>query len=203
MMEKIHQGIMILLKLFGSKARVELLSSFFSNPERRFYVRELERLTGEEYKNVNRELKNLEKIGLLTSEKEGNLKYYSLNQGFVLYPELKSMIFKTAGVQGALQTALLPIKGIKFAFIYGSFATGEETPKSDVDLMVIGKVRMERVLEILRDPEEKLNREINLSLFGLSEFKEQLKKKDYFVGEVFRDPKIMLIGSEDELRKLG
>jgi len=69
--------------------------------------------------------------------------------------------------------------------------------------MVIGKVRMERVLEILRDPEEKLNREINLSLFGWSEFKEQLKKKDYFIGEVFRDPKIMLIGSEDELRKLG
>lgn len=202
-MEKIHPGTMILFKLFGSKARVEILSTFLSKPECRFYVRELERLTGEEYKNVNRELKNLEKIGLLTSEKEGNLKYYSLNQGFVLYPELKSMIFKTAGVQGALQTALLPIKGIKFAFIYGSFATGEETPKSDVDLMVIGKVRMERVLETLRDPEEKLNREINLSLFGLSEFKEQLKKKDYFVGEVFRDPKIMLIGSEDELRKLG
>ena len=53
-------------KLFSSKVRIELLNTFFLHPEKSFYLRELERVTGEDYKNVSTELKNLESIGLLT-----------------------------------------------------------------------------------------------------------------------------------------
>ncbi|GAG32288.1 unnamed protein product, partial [marine sediment metagenome] len=57
----------MLQKLFSSRVRVEILSAFLMNPERKLYVREVARLTGEDYKNVSMELRNLEEIGLLSS----------------------------------------------------------------------------------------------------------------------------------------
>ena len=50
----------MLHKLFSSKVRIELLSTFFLHPEKSFYLRELERITGEDYKNISVELKNLD-----------------------------------------------------------------------------------------------------------------------------------------------
>ncbi len=38
----------MLHKLFSSKVRIELLNTFFLHPEKSFYLRELERITGGE-----------------------------------------------------------------------------------------------------------------------------------------------------------
>ena len=43
-------------KLFGSKTRTKLLSLFFGNPERSFYVREMTRVIEEQINSVRREL---------------------------------------------------------------------------------------------------------------------------------------------------
>jgi len=151
----------MLQALLTSKVRIELLSTFFLHDERDFYVRELERITGEDYKNITLELSNLEGIGLLRSRKEGNLKYYGLNKEFLLYEELKSIIAKTRGAAPALKEVLLRQKDIDFAFIYGSLASGENRAKSDIDLMVIGKIPLEDLLTLLREPERVLARDIN------------------------------------------
>ena len=63
----------MLTNLFKSKIRIELLDMFFSNPDRDFYVREIEKTTGEYYRSISRELRNLEEIGLLKSRKEVNI----------------------------------------------------------------------------------------------------------------------------------
>jgi len=63
----------MLTNLFKSKIRIELLNMFFSNPDRDFYVREIEKTTGEDYRSISRELRNLEEIGLLKSRKEVNI----------------------------------------------------------------------------------------------------------------------------------
>ena len=85
----------MLTNLFKSKVRIELLNMFFSNPDRAFYVRQIEKITGEDYRNISRELRNLEEIGLLKNRKEGNLKYFTLNKKFLLFEELKSIFLKT------------------------------------------------------------------------------------------------------------
>ena len=87
-----------LQKLFSSKVRIRLMDAFLSQPNARFYIRELQRKTGEDIRNIYQELQNLEAIGLLESETQGNQKYYSVNEDFFLYPELKAIIFKTTGV---------------------------------------------------------------------------------------------------------
>jgi len=186
----------IINRLFSSKLRTKLLDVFLSLPDARFYIRELERKIKEEAKNVSRELKNLEALGLLISEKQGNLKYYSVNDNFFLYPELKAIIFKTTGVQGLLKEALERLKGIETAFIYGTYATGKESESSDVDIMVIGKPDLTELNEVISNLEEKLNREINYMCFDQEEFKERRKTGDAFINEVLSGEKIMLKGSD-------
>jgi predicted nucleotidyltransferase len=193
----------MLHKLFSSKVRIELLNTFFLHPEKSFYLRELERITGEDYKNVSTELKTLESIGLLTSSKSGNLKYFHVNPGFLIYSELKSIFFKVRGAPGLLKQVLSDSPDIEYAFIYGSFAASTENDKSDLDLMVIGKIPLEILLKRLREPEKALGREINPSLFPISEMKQRLKDRDPFIDRVMDEPKIMLIGDEDGLRRLA
>ena len=197
-----HQmGWKMLQKLFSSGVRVEILSTFLMNPERERYVREVARITGEDYKNVSRELRNLEEIGLLSSRNEGNLKFFGINKEFVVYEELKSIFMKTRGVVGVLKQAVSRGKDIEYAFIYGSFAMGTERAESDIDVMVIGRISLEGVLALLRGPEETLSREINVSVYDLQEIKKRVKDKDPFIGEVLGESKIMLAGEEDELRR--
>lgn len=186
----------IINRLFSSKLRIKLLDVFLSSPDARFYIRELERKIKEEAKNVSRELKNLKALGLLISEKQGNLKYYSVNENFFLYPELKAIIFKTTGVQGLLKEALQRLKGIETAFIYGTYATGKEAESSDVDIMVIGKPDLTELNEVISNLEEKLNREINYMCFDQEEFKERRKVGDAFIKDVLSGERIMLKGSE-------
>jgi len=191
----------MLQRLFSSRVRVEILSTFLLNPERERYVREVARITGEDYKNVSRELRNLEEIGLLSSRNEGNLKFFGINKGFVVYDELRSIFMKTKGAVRVLKEAVSKEKDIDYAFLYGSFAMGTERPESDIDVMVIGGISLEGVLALLRGPEETLSREINASLYDLQEVQRRIEDRDPFITEVLRGSKIMLIGDEDELRR--
>jgi DNA-binding transcriptional ArsR family regulator len=193
----------MLVKLFTSKLRVEILALLFSRPEESLYLGEIVKLTGEDRGNISRELRNLENAGLLVSRKEGNMKYYSLNSRYLLYDELKSMIQKTRGISGTLKEKLFMAKGIDYAFIYGSIAAGTETGKSDIDLMVIGKISLESLLKLIKSPEKTLGREINPSLYSVKEFKDRLKDKDSFIARVMSEPKIMLIGDDDGLRNIA
>jgi predicted nucleotidyltransferase len=193
----------MLRKLFSSKVRIELMNTLFSSPDRAFYARELSRMTREDYRNVFRELKNLEEVGLVNSRRDGNRKYFRLNQSFSLYSELKSIFLKTKGAVGLLKDLLSTQKGIEAALLYGSFASGTEAEKSDIDFMIIGSISVDQILKLLREPEKVLAREINPSVFTVSEIHKRMKNRDSFVAQVLSGPKIMLIGSEDDLRRIA
>jgi predicted nucleotidyltransferase len=190
----------MLVKLFTSKLRVEILALFFSRPEEALYLGGIIKLTGEDRGNISRELRNLEGIGLLISRKDGNLRYYSLNKGFLIYGELRSIIQKTRGVVGILKETLSREKKIDYAFIFGSIASGTETAESDIDLMVIGDVSLESLLLLMRSPEKSLGREINPSLYSVRDYKKRMKKKDPFIVRIMNEPRIMLIGDDDGLQ---
>lgn len=193
----------MLHKLFSSKLRVDLLGLFFGRPDEEFYVREIGKMLGDDVGNISRELKNLESIGLLISRRKGNLKYFLLDRKFPLYEELRSIILKTRGAAGIIQNALAGMEGVEYAFIFGSIAAGQETAKSDIDLMVIGDVSLEQLISRLKEPETTLGREINASLYDIREIRKRLREKEPFIVRVMKEPKTMLIGEEDGLRKLA
>jgi predicted nucleotidyltransferase len=148
---------------------------------------------------VRKELTYLEEQGVFQSRKRGNLTYYLLNHSYPLFDELKGIVFKTIGVQGLLQEVLNKIKGIEVAFIYGSFAKHEETAKSDIDLLIIGKFDDSRLLKEVNKLEKVLKREINYSIFRRDEFKKKMDEKDPFVIDLRQHPKIFVVGDENDL----
>jgi predicted nucleotidyltransferase len=186
-------------KIFKSRTRKELFRLYFTNPDQEYYLRELERILRTPVSMIRKELTRLKEEGLFLSRKKGNLTYYLLNQSYPLFDELKSIVFKTIGIQGSLREILSKIRGIEVAFIYGSFAKDEQTGKSDIDLLIIGKVDENRVLREINKLEKVLKREINYSIFQRDEFNQKAKEKDPFITDVFKNPKILLVGNENDL----
>jgi len=96
----------MLKQLFSSRVRVKLLTIFLTNPDARFYTRELSRLLEESPYAVQRELYRLESIGLLKAEHEANIKYYTVDKRCPIYPELKNIILKATGMGDTLREVL-------------------------------------------------------------------------------------------------
>jgi predicted nucleotidyltransferase len=190
---------MDIFKLFKSKTRKELFRLYFTNPDHEYYLRELERILNIPVSMIRKELIRLEEEGLFLSRKKGNLMYYLLDQSYPLFEELKSIVFKTIGVQGLLREVLSKIKGVEVAFIYGSFAKHEETVKSDIDLLIIGRFNDSRLLREINKLEKVLKREINYSIFGRDEWKKKMDEKDPFVLDLLKHPKIFAVGGQNDL----
>ena len=79
-------------KLFNSTTRVKILALFFSNIDKKLYTQEIIKLSKTDAANAHRELIKLKKIGVLNSEKKGNLKYYHLDQNFDYFKGLKGLL---------------------------------------------------------------------------------------------------------------
>ena len=190
----------MLKNLFSSGVRVKILTLFLANPRNRYYLREVERLTGLQVRSVQRELMNLVEFGLFVKILEGNRVYYQVNPEFFLLPELKSIIFKTTALGDALKAEIEKSNKIKIAFIYGSYAESKENTESDIDLFVIGDISGRELQSLLAKTKRQVYREINAALYSEREFKEKLKKRNHFILSVLKKPKIFLKGRAGALK---
>lgn len=176
---------------------------FFLHPDKQFYFREVLKLTNTKQGAIQRELKSLTKAGILELETRGNQTYYSVNKSHPIYAELKSIVLKTFGLVDILKGALSAFSNkIEVAAIYGSIASGEETAKSDIDLLVIGKISFDNLSSAISKAEKELRREVNPTLYPTREFKEKIKQKNHFLRSILKSKMIFLIGSENDLTRL-
>jgi hypothetical protein len=188
---------MMLEKLFSSKTRVELLRLFFSNPEGRLYVRQIARELGRDISGIKRELDNLDKAGLLTREKLGNLRYYAVNKGAAIYPEIKSIIAKTVGAPGIIAGSLNGLGGLHQAWMYSLNSHPPGEGPGPVLVLVVGRVDLMELNEAITRLESTLGREINYTVFDESEFQRRRAEADPFLTEVFGGRNVLLIGRDD------
>ena len=185
-----------------TKNKAELLKLFFTNHEQSFYMQEIGRAIGKKPGVFQRTLNNLVEEGILKNERRANARYFWINKECPLYEELKSIVFKTVGIQGSIASALSQLKEIRFAFIYGSYAQNKEHKDSDIDVMVIGNADEDALIAKLDQLENQLKREINYHLYTLNGFKLDVKNKDAFLFEILKAKKVMLAGEENELRRI-
>lgn len=184
--------------LFGDKHR-RLLGLVLMRPEQSFHVREIARLTGLDAGNVHRELKRMASAGLVTSARVGNQLRYQADRSCPIFEELTGIIRKTTGMADVLREALAPLADrITVAFVFGSVAKGEEGPRSDIDLMVVGDVPFEEVVQVTYAAHETLRREVNPVVMPTDKFRKKLKDKERFVTRLMVEPKLILLGAFDE-----
>lgn len=192
------------IDLLLSDYRRRILGLLLLRTGERFHVREIARLTGIPAGSLHRELKALASGEFLLREERGNQVQYGANTGSPIYSELAAIFRKTMGLADVLREALEALgSAVRVAFVFGSVARGEERGTSDVDLMVIGKASFQRVVGALLPLRARLGREVNPVVMTVASFSAKRSERDRFVTRVLREPKVFVIGAEDDLGKLA
>ncbi len=126
--------------------------------------------------------------------------YYQANVDSPIFPDLRGLILKTAGLVDVLVEALKPLAArLQLVFVYGSIASGTEQSDSDLDLMVVGKIAPADLAMPLRRARETLGREINPTVYSPAEFEKKRAAQDPFLSGVLAKPRLIVIGSADAL----
>lgn len=190
-----------------TKTQQKVMGLLFRKPDTSFYLNEIVRLADMGKGTIKRELDKMTQAGLLTVKRIGNQTHYQANPASPVYDELISISRKTFGLADIIRQALqandsFPSEGsIQNAFIYGSIAKGEDTAKSDIDLMIIGdNLAYTDMMNILIPIEKELQRPINPSIYTFEDFKKKLNEKNSFIVRVLEQEKINVIGDADAIR---
>lgn len=193
----------LLAEILSSNIRAGIFCNLFGTEKQSLHLREIARRTGFAVGTVQQEINKLQRLDIITRIKDGNRIYYKANIDNPIYPVIRNLVFKTSGIPDLLKDALASETKIKIAFVFGSFARNEEKAASDIDLMVIGDIGLRKLTGLLMDVSEKFGREINPYRLTESEFIKRKKEKDHFIHQVFKSPKIFIIGTENELKAMG
>jgi uncharacterized protein len=189
--------------IFG-QTRGRVLALLYGMPDQTFFVRQIAREIGTSVGSVQRELETLSEVGLLNRTTIGRQVFHQANSRHPAFADVRSLIAKTSGIFHQLRSALAPLASqIIFALVYGSIARGDEDAGSDVDLMIVGNVTLDDVLAQLTSVEDAIGRPINPTVYSLKEFKAKIKDGNHFLTSVLHGKTMLLIGDEDELRKMG
>ncbi len=193
----------MLASLIFGDYRQKVLALLLLHPERRYHVREIARLTGTSAGTLHKELARLALAGVLLREEVGNQVHYGANQECPIFPELAGILRKTAGLADVLRDALAGLRErIALALVFGSVARGEEGPRSDVDVLLVGEIGFAEVVRALHGAQVHIGREINPVVLSPAEFRQKASGGDAFLVEVLGNEKLYLMGDEHDLGKL-
>ncbi len=188
------------MQRFLSQNQLLLLGLFYTNPKKSYYMQEVGRILGKKPGVFQRALNAMAEEGILRSEYRGNARFFRANTQHPLYPELKSIVSKTSGVEGALRHLMEQLEDVRMALIYGSFAKSKEREDSDIDLLIVGNPKAETALiKKLHPLEEKLQREINYKFYSEAEYRKRRAKGDSFLEEILTDKKVVLKGNPEKI----
>lgn len=185
-----------------STTQQRVLGLLFGQPDRSFYATELIGLAGVGSGGVQRELARLAQSGLVTVRSVGNQKHFQANPDAPVFSELCGIVRKTFGLAEPLRFVLTPLAGqIKCAFVFGSVAKRQDTASSDIDLMVISdSLSYADTYAALELASTQLGRTVNPTIYSTQELAKRIQQGDAFVTRVLAQPKLWLIGTEDDIR---
>src|ERR1700747_1562924 len=106
--------------------RGELLIATLTRPDKWWYLSDLAAYSHTPPSSLRRELKALVAGGILQQRRDGTRTYCKAETRSPLFPELRGLLEKTAGLLPTLQQTLAPFRSqIACAFVYGSVARTE------------------------------------------------------------------------------
>jgi hypothetical protein len=191
----------MLQNIIPSKTRRKILDLFFHNPTESFYLRRVVREINEEVNAVKRELDILEKEKLLTKERRLNKVFYTLNKNYTFFDEFLRISTKTDALATMIYHNHSKIGKVKFIALSLKFSKRISIRDDEIYLLLVGIIVVPEVANIVAAVEKEFGREINYTVMTEDEFNFRKKNNDPFMWRFLKQPKVMLIGSEDELLK--
>lgn len=127
--------------LFGSRARAELMRAILIDPERAYYQRQLENVTGLPLRAVQRELEKLVALGIVYRWNEGRRAYYRFDTSVPYFDELRAFILKTCTPQQRLRAAIAEQENVRGAIV----------SRNGVDVLVVTDTGRPSEIEVAED----------------------------------------------------
>lgn len=186
--------------LFGSKTRARLLGLFLMNPDQSFYVRELTRKIDAQLNSVRRELENLISLGAIVevpkTGKTGKAasdkkKYYTANENFLLFDDLRSLVKKVKILLKQNLVQQIDSKGkIDYLSFTGKFVNAKDVP---TDIIIVGSIDQKVLQKVVQGFETELGDEINYTLMPRDEFLYRKQITDRFLFSILEREQVVMI----------
>ncbi len=176
-----------------SKVAVKLLDYYFLNPDSQHYINELARILELDPKNTETKLKEFEKAGFFKSEFRGKERYFFLSKDSPILEHYSQIFLKTYGIEKRLRDTLRSIKGLKEAYIFGSYANNKMDSSSDIDILAVGSHSVLELQRPISRLQKDMGREFNVTNLSPKEFALKKKDKSHFISRIFKGNTIRLI----------
>ncbi len=190
-----------LYHILHTKSQVLILKLLFLNGTKEFHLNDIARRIGLSAPAVHKEMARLAGTDLILRRRQGSMMLYMINKGGIIYDEMRRIFLKYE-LFGEMLSAKFDKEDVRYAAIYGSFASGTEDVASDIDLFVVGGIHEDRLLGIVTRVEREIGREINFVLWTEKELGQKIRKKTPLIREI-ANAIIMITGDEDEFKRLA
>jgi predicted nucleotidyltransferase/biotin operon repressor len=185
-----------MIESFNRYMDLKVLGYFLLNPKKPVHIKALARLLGISPMSVSHAVKHFEEKGYLVKEEKGLAYYYHLNVHDPVIEPMKKAIGRDFILSVRPQDMFLSADpNIISLALYGSYANGTFDEDSDVDLLVVTASKKEKLLDVIMELEDRLGKEVNVSVYNLSAWLGLAKKSDAFYKNVV-DNHVLLYGAD-------
>jgi DNA-binding transcriptional ArsR family regulator len=184
------------------RTRQRVLATLLLNPQKPCYAAELAKYLGLRQSTLQRDLARLSAAGILKMSRNGNRVYFRADETCPIFPELRSLLVKTAGLVEVLREQLAPFgTRINLAAVYGSMASGNEASGSDIDLLIIGSISLMDLVPLLERATEQFRRQVNPTIYTPEELSRKARESR-FVRSVLGKPLLFVVGNKRDLEAI-
>ncbi len=176
-----------LIKLFGNKKLIQIINFFIENSSSKITQTKVIKKTKIAKATAVKWMHYLVANDMLKLERIGVSNIYNLNNESLIIKHIKIM----KNIISLQELKKLKKKGLEI-YLYGSASRGEDTEKSDIDILVIGKIERRDIVDVIDEISKKINRKISFSIFSSVEWSMMRKKDNAYYNRVEKD-KIRLI----------
>ncbi len=177
-----------------SRLALQIVALFRADYRQQYYVREIALLVGRSHSTILPYLKELEKERVLTAKSIGKIRAYSLNMDSIIAREYLSMAEAQVTIEHLKKTLLIrKVNDELFRMnpegtiiLFGSYAKGNYTKDSDIDLFYLGDIADADVLR-MRDIGKIYGKTINVKMLSRHLFENAVRGKDPLVREVINN----------------
>jgi hypothetical protein len=191
----------MLQNIIPSKTRRKILEFFFHHMGENFYLRKIVREVNEEVNAVKRELDILTNEKLLLKEKRLNKIFYSLNKHYLFFDEFLRIFTKTSFLPQLIYKNLPKLGKIKYIALSTKYAKKIPIKEDEIYILFVGVIVLPEIDQIIKEAEKQFNYPINYTVMTDEEFIFRKKNNDPFIWRFLKQPKIMIVGNEEDLMK--
>lgn len=180
-------------KLNITENNLQVLSLFTNGFEKEYYIREVQKLLKISPRTAQLILEDLENKGIIESETRGKIKSYKLkvnelSKRYLIFVEqYKSIAFmeKNLLVKEIIEKISPHIGGI--GIIFGSYAKGNASKGSDLDIFIAGNYKKEEIKKVSRN----LGVELSVKCYPLKLFEKNVNQ-DILLKEILKNHMVFL-----------